>query len=81
MAMTVRDLIEILEAEDPMSEIRLAIQPRYPLEYSVGEVTRLSHPDEKDGERLPPLIYLTEGRHIGYAPEGAFGEDPGFILS
>lgn len=35
--MTVRDLIEQLEEMNPEAEVRFAFQPRYPLEYRIGE--------------------------------------------
>lgn len=36
--MTVRDLIAALEDYDPDAEVRIAIQPRWPLEYSISDV-------------------------------------------
>jgi hypothetical protein len=36
--MTVRELIEALEDYDQDAEVRIAIQPRWPLEYSISDV-------------------------------------------
>jgi hypothetical protein len=45
-----RDLIELLQDVDPDTEVRLAQQPRWPFEYSVGGVARvrIGGPDEGD---------------------------------
>ena len=39
--MTAKDLIDLLEGVDPDTEVRLAQQPHWPFEYSVGQVVRV----------------------------------------
>jgi hypothetical protein len=56
-AMTVQELIDALSAMDPEAEVRLAQQPGWPFECSVGEVL------EADG-----VLYVGEGCQIGYLP-------------
>jgi hypothetical protein len=57
--MTVQSLIEILEDMDPEAEVRLAIQPSYPFEHSVGQV-------EEDMEKR--IVYIAEAGQVGYLP-------------
>lgn len=62
--MKVRDLIEELEnfAGDDM-EVRLAQQPRRPLEFGVGEVVCVDD-----------VVYVGEGYQHGYLPGDARSE-------
>ncbi len=48
--MNARDLIELLQDVDPDTEVRLAQQPKWPFEYSVGGVARvcIGGPEEGD---------------------------------
>lgn len=55
MGMTVGDLMEMLEGFDPETKIRLAQQPGWPFEYSVGNVV------EVDG-----TVYIGEGEKLDY---------------
>jgi len=52
MAMTVGELREALEDFDEDTEVRLAIQPRYPMQYTVGEVAEveLGEDESRDTE-------------------------------
>jgi hypothetical protein len=76
--MSVRDLISALEDYDENAEVRIAIQPSWPLEYTLGDVVcsdsigEAEEADETD-EGQPVVVYLTEGTQIGYAPAGVFG--------
>ena len=71
--------MQILEDYDQDAEVRIAIQPRWPLEYSISDVVCSDSikPDEDDEENededQPVVVYLTEGTQIGYAPAGVFG--------
>lgn len=57
--MTAQELIDILEGIDPETEIRFASQPSWPFEYEIsGSV------ESEDG-----IVYLTEGRQLGYLPK------------
>lgn len=53
--MTVGELMEILDAYVPDAEIRLASQPKWPFEYSIGEVVNVGD-----------YIYIGEGEQIDY---------------
>ena len=62
--MTVSELKEILDYYDDDMEVRFASQPSWPFEYSIiAAVT--AHVDEED------VIYLEEGRQLGYLPREA----------
>ena len=77
--MKVCDLIEMLSDYDPECEVRIAIQPNYPMEYSIDSV--ISTDDVKDDEDYAnedckeqsdvveelPIVYLTEGQWISYS--------------
>lgn len=69
--MTVNEMIERLQevAEDGLGEreIRLAFQPSWPLQFTVGGI---AIPEEEDSE-----VYITEGSHPNdspYAPGWVF---------
>lgn len=112
MTMTVAELIEQLQLCEPEAEVRLAQQPTYPFEYSVGEVHEIDPRDEYDivydtfdgagyfviddsesgepiagpfylhedakrwveskleelDEHAPPVVYVGEGKQLGYLP-------------
>lgn len=57
--MTVADLIEALEGMDPQAEVRLAMQPSWPMEYTVADAV-----EDQTG-----IVYLSEDRQVGYLPE------------
>lgn len=60
MAMTVRDLIEVLECFDDDMEVRIAEQPNYPFEYSIVGAVEFENYNEEN------CLYLCEGRQIDY---------------
>ncbi len=59
--MTVQDLIDILSDLNPDAEVRLAQQPRNPLEFGLGRIV-----ETDDGD----FVYLGEGRQFGYLRSG-----------
>ncbi|MCZ0983991.1 hypothetical protein O1L60_45335 [Streptomyces diastatochromogenes] len=61
MEMTVGELIEQLEQMDPEATVRLATQPQYPFEYSIGRVA-----EAEDG-----ICWIGEGEQLGYLGEEA----------
>lgn len=99
--MRIVELIEILRQYDDDIEVRLAQQPSWPFEYSIGRVDFADAPevmtyaeaealdedaqeraDERaerglleyvqEGENRPlPILYIGEGRQLGYLPERA----------
>jgi hypothetical protein len=74
--MTVRDMIAALGDYDPDAEVRIEIQPRWPLEYTIGDVvcsdsiTEDEDEEEDEDDDKPVVVYITEGSQIGYAPGG-----------
>ena len=60
---TIGELIAVLEAYDPDTEVRMAIQPRWPTEHLVGEVI-------DTGE----VVWLGDGGPLGQLPENAVTE-------
>lgn len=71
--MTIRDLIERLEdfADDfgDDIEVRLAQQPRWAFEYSIGNIAAVEDLQDSD-----PIIYIGEGQQLGYLPGDAARE-------
>lgn len=63
--MNLRDLAETLSAaveelaDDENPQVRLAMQPNYPMEYSINDATMV----EVDGK---DVMYIAEGSQIGY---------------
>lgn len=71
--MTVGELKELLEEFDDDLEVRMAIQPNYPLQSSIGGVVS-DVVTEKEEEKQ--IIYVLEGNQIRdnpYAPRGLWG--------
>jgi hypothetical protein len=78
--LTIRELIDELEdlAEEHGDEtdVRLAQQPSWPFEYSIGKVEAVlvGGDDEEEDEASVPddlragVIYIAEGRQLGYLP-------------
>ena len=60
--MTVQDLMDILQDADPNSEVRLAMQPAWPFEYSIGDALVFYAEDDTE------TVYLVEGQQLNYLP-------------
>ena len=58
--MTVEQLIELLEEFDPEAEVRMASGRSWPMEYDLAEV-----------ETTGAVVYVAEGRQLGYLPSDA----------
>jgi hypothetical protein len=71
--MTVRQLIEELEFMNQDVEIRFASQPSWPFEYSIDDVIDAEIENPRTGE-AEEVVYLAEGRQIGYLPSEAKNE-------
>ena len=56
--MTVEELIQELQYQDPELEVRIASQPSWPFEYKVNGV------GESEGK-----VWIVEGDQLGYLPE------------
>lgn len=62
--MNVQNLIDTLSAMDPDAEVRLAMQPSWPMEYTVDDVVEFTG-------YAGPTVYLAEGGQVGYLPGDA----------
>ncbi len=69
--MTVRELIEELRLMDQDVPVRFASQPSWPFEYSIDGVVQTTI-EKQDQEE--DVVYLEEGRQIGYLPTEAKNE-------
>ena len=58
--MTVEQLIELLEQFKPEAEVRIASGRSWAMEYDLAEV-----------DTTGDVVYLAEGRQIGYLPDEA----------
>lgn len=81
--MTVNELRKALEDFDGDLEVRLAFQPSWPFEYSIGRVTEadVNAADPADGDpeegvetEEENVVYIGEGSQLGYLPYGACNE-------
>lgn len=61
---TVRELIAELEQYDDETEVRLAQQPHWPFEYSVGGIEEVWVGEEC-------VVYIAEGSQLAYLPSEA----------
>lgn len=69
--MNVAELIDRLSEYDPNTEVRLATQPNYPFEYSIGNVVSdyVLHYNDGDNDEIVngrDVVYIAEGEQIGY---------------
>lgn len=67
----VGELIAALADYDPDTPLRLTVQPRWPLEYTLGGVART--PDDVEGVATEPtgnpVVWIAVGRQVDYLPE------------
>ena len=69
--MTVQELIEELRLMDQNAPVRFASQPSWPFEYSISGVVQTivdTNIITPDGYKQKDVVYLEEGRQIGYLP-------------
>ena len=69
--MTVGELIHELKYMDEGATVRFASQPSWPFEYSINGVIQ-TIVDNRGNEE--DIVYLEEGRQIGYLPKEAKDE-------
>ena len=79
--MRVAELIALLEDMPEDAEVRLAQQPSWPFEYSIGGVVMVG-PDagtEDEDEDAPEenVVYIAESGQLGYLP-GAVSRELGW---
>ena len=75
--MTVEELIERLRLFDQDAKVRFASQPSWPFEYSINSVVQAAVKTDEttnDGYETEEVVYLEEGRQIGYLPGEAKDE-------
>lgn len=67
----VGELITALQDYDPGTPIRLATQPGWRFEYTLGRVALSSNDAEGDGTEptSDPVVWIAEGRQVGYLSE------------
>ena len=65
--MTVQDLIFELQEMNPDAEVRFASQPSWPFENDIDSVVIVEVENRRTGEAVE-IVYLEEGRQIGYLP-------------
>lgn len=81
--MTVQELIDQLECQDPELEVRIAFQPSYPLAAHVAniisseEIGGGEEPELEDTIEAKPIVWLAATESVGYnenpyAPRGAW---------
>jgi hypothetical protein len=70
--MTVEELIQELKYMDGDATVRFASQPSWPFEYSIYGVVQTTVRDSRDNKE--DIVYLEEGRQIGYLPTEAKDE-------
>lgn len=73
---TVAELIFVLdqvcEGEDRDSvEVRLAMQPNWPFEYTIGPGPDITIVEIEENESQKKVIYLPEGYQVGHLPTEA----------
>ena len=67
--MTVGELIQELKYMDEDATVRFASQPSWPFEYSINGVVQITVKDREENEK--DMVYLEEGRQVGYLPSEA----------
>jgi len=77
--MNVKELMDILQKQDPNAQVKLISQPNWPLEYDIkGIVTRDDLNDEDNHIRsrrpqnTPSDVLIVEGEQIGYGSKAAW---------
>ena len=76
--MTVEELIEELRLFDQDAKVRFASQPNWPFEYSINGVVEayVENTNKRTdfGYEKENIVYLEEGRQLGYLPSEAKDE-------
>lgn len=71
--MTVEELQSYLEGCDPWMEVRLAMQPSWPFEYSIQTAMVVEMEERQDGVK-EDVLFLFEGTQLGYLPSNVSRE-------
>lgn len=73
--MIVYELKMLLEDLDEDAEVRLAMQPSWPMEYTIGDVVLVEENSSRPmseyeaDEHEPGIVYISEGNQLGYLPQ------------
>jgi len=70
--MTVMELLCELEGMNPDAEVRLAMQPNYPFEYSISQIIELPRgvlDEDEEADKDDTIVYLAEGEQLAYLPQ------------
>jgi len=82
--MKIRTLIELLQKQNPESNIKIMTQENYPIEHGILGLTSEDDMNENDGEperesdpsnvgEQPPCdVFIVESGYIGYGPRAAW---------
>lgn len=74
--MTVDEMIEILEPYKGRGlEVRIASQPRYPLEHSISNIITNGEAGLELEEDEEEILYITEGIQLGYSSKKLWGDN------
>lgn len=73
--MTLKDLIDTLtdfaEEHGEDVEVRLAFQPSWPFEHSIGDIEVAMLRERSVATLDGPVVYIGEGKQLGYLPGAA----------
>ena len=72
-AMTIGELIRVLQVLDEDIEIRMACQPNWPFEYSIAGVTTKSRYWAE--EDPPDIAFIVEGEQLQYGDKQTFDRE------
>lgn len=61
--MTVQELLDLLEGVDPFTEVRIAYQPSYPMECSLGGVRLGSELPDSEREEAQSVLSAQPGEY------------------
>lgn len=64
--MTVQELIEMLQEQDPEAQVQVNLQPSYPLAANITSVIAEEDPEGPADEHL--LVWIVTAEPHGYAP-------------
>ena len=70
--LTVGDLLEILEGEDPNTKVTFMYQKSWPLESAVSHVVKRYDVDDDAGDEEGEELVFVEGEQIGYGSKKAW---------
>lgn len=73
--MTVAQLITLLKKQNPKAEVRLALQPSYPVENHISHVVARHRPSEHDALNAPAAVLIVTGGWYGYGESASHRSD------